>query len=68
MRWKYKEPAADLYPGEHRKRNVFAWRPTKVNKCVVWLERYAIHEVVVVDDNDNPYWLEIERTTLDYYY
>ena len=67
MRWKNKQPI-ETRPGDQRERYAFALKPTQIGKHTVWLERYLITEVAVVTPEGKLEWLELGKSTLDYYY
>jgi hypothetical protein len=74
MRWKIKLPPKAPEIGDTRTVRKYAWFPTVVGDCAVWLERYRVTEeyqknVKIEYDGIFPHleWVEIKRETLDYY-
>lgn len=74
MRWKDKPPTQI---GDTRTRLVYAWKRTRVNNYVVWLEHYYVtEEYVNVSQEDFMYgyhprpgtqWVETGRDVADWY-
>jgi hypothetical protein len=68
MRWLTKRPEPKV--GDIRRRNKFAFLPTKVDEYTVWLESYQVTEEykAMYDFQEvSMMWIEVSRRTLEYY-
>jgi hypothetical protein len=66
MRWDKPKPARPVN-GEKRQSKQFAWKPTEVERFIVWLEFYGVEESYFKSVS-GPGWWSVDRYyTLDSY-
>lgn len=63
MRWK--TPKLPIM-GDTRTRYVFAWKPVKIGKYTVWLERYVVYEKYFMNVNGQAWWSHLETRVIDW--
>jgi hypothetical protein len=63
MRWAATDPPKPR-SGEVRIRRKFAWKPRRVEDCIVWLESYEIYETFFEPASGSPGWWSVDREAL----
>lgn len=68
MRW-LKKSERSPEGGDTRVRRAFAWKPLQINRFVVWLEFYEVHERFFQPRGGAPgWWSETSKELCCWYY